>query len=105
MTSKIIKDHYAKLSAAYGYNVIPPHDEINQISRFLRNDPNRIAEAIDLLKMNAGNYPTSSVIQETLGDSFVKAGDTKSAVVSYQKASELDATNKGLQQKIDNLNR
>lgn len=104
MTSKIIKDHYAELNKTYGYNVMPPHDEINAISRFLRNDPNRITDAIDLLKMNAANYPTSSVVHETLGDTYVKTGDKKNALASYQKAYQLDETNKGLLQKINNLN-
>jgi predicted alpha/beta superfamily hydrolase len=103
MNSKIIKDHFEALSKKYGYKVIPLHDEINQIARFLRNDSNRISDAIELLQMNAANYPGSPVVMETMGDSFVKAGDTKKASESYQKALALDPANANLQKKVKDL--
>ena len=103
MTSAIIKDHFAELSKLYGYNVFPLHDDIIQISRFLRNDPKRIPDAIDLLQMNAVNYPTSAVVQETLGDTFLKSGDTAKARAAFQKALSLQPSNEAIQQKIKNI--
>ncbi len=103
MSSKIIKDHFKQLSQQYGYNITPLHDEINQISRFLRNDPDRIKDAIELLQLNASNYPASSTVQETLGDTYIKAGDTKNALASYQKAMHLEPSNKNLPIKIKNI--
>lgn len=103
MSSATIKNHFAELSNIYGYNVIPLHDDINQISRFLRNDPKRIADAIDLLQMNAVNYPSSAIVQETLGDTFLKSGDSLKAKASFQKALLLDPSNQTVQQKIKNI--
>jgi predicted alpha/beta superfamily hydrolase len=103
MTSKMIKDHFNELSKVYGYHVLPLHDDINQISRFLRNDPNRIKDAVELLQMNATNYPASALVQETLGDTYVKAGDTKNALASFQKALLLDPAVKSVPLKIKNL--
>jgi hypothetical protein len=103
ISSRIIIDHFETLSKRYGYKVIPLHDEINQISRFLRNDPKRIKDAIELLEMNAINYPTSSVVQEILGDTWLKAGDLKQALSSYQKALELEPANNQIKDKIKNL--
>ncbi len=105
MSSAVIKDHYAMLSKQYGYNVIPPHDEIILISRFLRNDPTRIKDAIELLRLNAINYPQSGINLETLGDTFLKAGDKVNALATYQKAMTFDTNNPSLQQKINNLSK
>ena len=103
MSSKIIIDHYNELSKSYGYKVIPPHDEIIQISRFLRNDPNRIKDAIELMQMNASNFPASALVHETLGDTYLKAGDTKNASLSFQKALQSDPSNKNVQQKLKSI--
>jgi len=103
MSSQVIKDHFAALSKVYGYTIIPLHDEINLIGRFLRNDPARINDAIDLLEMNTVNYPNSAIAWETLGDTFNKAGDAAKALSSYQKAFLLNTTNESLAQKIKKL--
>jgi predicted alpha/beta superfamily hydrolase len=100
LTSRMIRDHYEKLSEKYGYRVIPLHDEINQISRFLRNDPARVKDAIDLLEMNAVNYPGSPVVQEILGDTWMKAGNPANAAAAYRKAMKLDPGSKTLKDKL-----
>ena len=68
MNAKIIKDHFQQLSKIYGYNTIPLHDEIVQISRFLRNDPNRINDAIELMQWNVENYPSSDIAKQLLAE-------------------------------------
>jgi predicted alpha/beta superfamily hydrolase len=101
MTAKIIKDHYAALSKTYGYNVLPLHDEMNAISRFLRNDVARINDAIELLQWNVANYPASPIALETLGDTYLKIGDKEKAVTAFKKALELDNTNEALKKKLN----
>jgi hypothetical protein len=100
MSSDIIIKHYQQLSATYRYNVIPPQDEINQISRFLANDPNRIKDAIELLTMNEKNHPASAIIPEILGDTYMKIKDPEKALKYYQKALTLDSNSSSLKQKI-----
>jgi predicted alpha/beta superfamily hydrolase len=90
MSSKIIKEHYAELSKAYGYTVVPLHDEINQISKFMFNDPSHLNDAIELLEMNAQNYPASPTVQKLLGDAWMKKGDQNKAMDHYHKSSLLD---------------
>ena len=100
LTSQMIIKHYAQLSATYHYNVLPPQDEINQISRFFANDPNRINDALELLQMNARNYPGSATIYGLMGDTYLRTKDTKNAVASYQRALSLDPQNDSLKEKI-----
>ena len=73
------------------------------MSRFLRNDPKRIQDAIELLQMNAINFPSSAVVLETLGDTYARAGDTKNATASYQKALQVAPANKAIEQKLKNI--
>jgi predicted alpha/beta superfamily hydrolase len=103
MTSKIIKDHYASLSKEYGYNVIPLHDELNQISRFLANDAARLKDAIELLQMNRQNYPASPVVAELLGDTWMKAGNSTKAIAAYKEALHLNPSSPVVNKKINEL--
>jgi predicted negative regulator of RcsB-dependent stress response len=98
-----VNDHYAKLSSTYGYGVIPAYDEINALGRFLRNDPKRLTDAITLLEMNAFNFPGSFVVQETLGDTYLKAADKQNALTSYRKALQLKPNDQKLTDKIKNI--
>ncbi len=103
VSAAIVKEHYARLSSQYGYHVTPPHDEIGAIGRFLRNDPKRLNDAIELLKMNTLNFPNSAVVHETLGDTYLKAGDKQNALSSYRKALQLKPGDKKLTDRIAGL--
>jgi predicted alpha/beta superfamily hydrolase len=103
MTSTIVLDHYKELSKIYRYNVLPPQDEINSIGRFLANDPARIKDAIELLEINARNYPNAVPIYDYLGDTYLKAHDTKKAITSYEKALALQPRNNSVKQKLQKL--
>jgi predicted alpha/beta superfamily hydrolase len=103
MNSDIIKNHFKELSKSYGYAVIPSHDDINAIGRFLRNDPNRVKDAIELFEMNATNYPASAQVQELLGDTYLKVNDNKKAMAAYEKALLLEPKNEKLQEKLKSI--
>jgi len=103
MNASIIKDHYAELSKIYGYEVIAPHDELILISRFLRNDSTRMKDAIDLLQYNAIHYPGSAINFETLGDTYLKAGDKMNARISYEKALAIEPSRVEIKEKIGRI--
>jgi predicted alpha/beta superfamily hydrolase len=105
LTSAVVKQHYAQLSKTYAYDVVPPHDDILLISRFLRNDTARIKDAIELLELNARHYPHSVANLDTLGDTFLKAGDQPRALAAYKDALRIDSNNQAIQQKINNLSK
>jgi predicted alpha/beta superfamily hydrolase len=103
VSSRMIIDKYDQLSAAYGYRVLPPHDDMNQIARFLRNDPARINDAIELLELNSKNYPASTVVADLLGDVYAKSGDPVKAEASYRKALAPDPSDQKIIDKIRQL--
>lgn len=103
MSSAIIIKHYDELSSLYHYKVLPPLDEINTISRFLANDPNRIDDALQLLQLNARNHPQSAAVYEIMGDTYMKLKDPKHAKANYQKALALDPKSHSLKEKMANI--
>jgi len=103
MTAKMVIDQYENLSKKYGYNVVPLQDEINLIARMLRRDNTKINDAIELLEINAINYPTSATVFELLGETYLKSGDKTKALAAYKKAATLDKNNEAVKQKIKDL--
>ena len=101
LNSKIIIDRYDSLSAEYGYKIFPQHDEIIQISRFLRNDSTRLQDAVSLMKWSSERFANSVVFHETLADTYMKKGDNISALQSYEQALKLSPENLSLRKKIE----
>ena len=105
LNSKIIIDHYKELSQIYHYTVVPSHDDIILISRFLRNDPAKISGAIELLEQATANYPSSVMILETLGDTYSRAGNKTAAADNFTKALKLDPHNSNISKKLKTLSK
>jgi predicted alpha/beta superfamily hydrolase len=100
LNNSMIREHYEQLTRDYHYTVFPLHDEVVAIARFLRNDPARLKDALELLQNNLSHYPSSPVLLETLGDTFLIAGDKKKASENFSKALQLVPENQDLQRKL-----
>ena len=66
---------------------------------------NHLREAIALLKLNLQIHPDSSAAYATLGDAYVKSGQTRPAIESYKGSLERDPTNGAVQRKIGEFSR
>jgi dienelactone hydrolase len=66
---------------------------------------NHLREAIALLKLNLQMHPDSSTSYATLGDAYLKFGQSQLAIDSYRGSLERDATNGVAQRKIGELSR
>ena len=53
----------------------------------------RYAEAIKVFEVNTISFPKSPNVYDSLGEAYLKAGDTELAVRNYQKVIELDPQN------------
>ena len=58
-------------------------------------------DAVQIFKLNTISYPNSSNAFDSLGDAYVEVRDKDSAIISYQKAIDLDKNNI---QSLDKLN-
>lgn len=95
-----ILKHYSALTKKYGYTILPNEKNIYDWALWLASKPENIDNAISLLEMLTDVYPTSAKTFITLGDVYVKKGDTKKARSNYQKASKLDPGTIDLNEKL-----
>ena len=102
LTGDSVIRHYDLLSKTYQYKVVPLHDELLQVARFLSNDPKKIQGALDLLLKYIPDYAGSAAFHEVTGDIYVKLNDQENAVSSYTKAQAITPSEK-LIQKINSL--
>ncbi len=59
---------------------------------YLRNK--EFVKAINIFKINVALYPYSSNVYDSLGEAYLKSGDTLLAVTNYKKSLALDSANK-----------
>jgi Flp pilus assembly protein TadD len=53
----------------------------------------KVAEAIDVLKLNVRLYPQSWNAYDSLGEAYVRAGDKVLAIQNYEKSVQLNPKN------------
>lgn len=82
-----LKRHYARLSDRLGYEIPPPEFVVNQVGyqHLLRKD---VDGALTLFRWNAGRYPDSANVHDSLGEALEAAGKAAEAAASYGRAVE-----------------
>lgn len=53
----------------------------------------RLAEAIEILKLNVEAYPNSANVYDSLGEAYFASGNTAQAIQNYEKSLSLDPAN------------
>jgi predicted alpha/beta superfamily hydrolase len=80
-----LQQHYAKLSALYGFDVVPPEDLVNRTGYQIlgRGD---FEGAIGVFSYNVELYPDSANVYDSLGEALENAGKLSEALTNYSKA-------------------
>ncbi len=77
-------------------------DDLNDLGyRELRR--NKFENAIHILKINVALYPNSSNVYDSLGEAYMKSGDTLQAIKNYKKSLTLDSGNARAKRLIERL--
>ncbi len=98
----MIDSHYKNVSAHFGYETLPNESFINSLGYvFLGN--NQYDKANAMFKLNIQNYPNSSNVYDSMGDSYLAQQDSIKALELFTKALEV-GKNDYSQEKIDMLN-
>ena len=63
----------------------------------------RIAEAIEVFKLNVEEFPRSSNVYDSLGEAYMKQGDTEKAIINYEKSLELNPDNTNAEDMLEQL--
>lgn len=66
---------------------------------------NRLAQAIEIFKLNAQSYPRSSNVYDSLGDAYRQSGNKELAIKNYEKALELNPAISHTAEKLRSLRR
>ena len=92
--------HFRKSKAAYSIR----RDAVNGLGfQFLRDKKEDMGLAV--LEFNAGEYPRSPWVYESLAEAYVMAGNNKKAIENLKKLLELDPDNGRAKEKIEELNK
>ncbi|HEY8141371.1 MAG TPA: alpha/beta hydrolase-fold protein [Kofleriaceae bacterium] len=87
--------HFTALSQRLGYEVKVPEAIVNQIGYELLLAPEKkVAEAIEVFKVNVERYPDSANVHDSLGEAYEAAGKLDLARAGYQKAIEIGTEKK-----------
>ncbi len=82
-----VEEHYKKLTAKFGYAVLPPEALMNQLGYQLFAAGKR-DEAITAFKSNVERFPNSANVYDSLGEAYEKSGKPNLAKPNYEKAVE-----------------
>jgi dienelactone hydrolase/predicted negative regulator of RcsB-dependent stress response len=66
-------------------------------------EKNHLAEAIEVLKLDVQVFPSSSNSYDSLGEAYMKAGQTQLAIESYKKSLELNPGDDEAKEKLKEL--
>jgi tetratricopeptide (TPR) repeat protein len=91
------KNYYG--SAAYDFT----EWSLVEVAEDLRHDPAQIANARALLNLNLEFYPDSAPTYAQIGESYVAAGDTATAMTSFDKAMQLAPDDPRLKGRVEML--
>jgi tetratricopeptide (TPR) repeat protein len=75
---------------------------LNRVARSLLEE-GKIAEAVEILNLNAKYFPKSADIQVLFGDLYLKSGERQKALERYKKALELEPGYDFLKKRIQEL--
>lgn len=83
-----VEEHYKKLSARFGYTVLPPEAMMNLFGYQLVA-LGKMDEALAVFKFNVKTYPESANVYDSLAEYYEKTGKLDLAKPNYAKAVEL----------------
>ena len=76
--------------------------EINDLGYLLLKE-GRLKEAIEIFKLNVTEHPDSWNVYDSLGEAYLKNGDTECAAKNYKKSLELNPQNTNAQEKLKRI--
>ena len=97
--SKALKG-YLEIQKQDSNSLLINEREFNRLGyRFLRDSA--YADAIEVFKINVALYPESDNVYDSLGEGYLKSGDSLQAYENYKMALELDNGNRRAKRYID----
>ena len=103
-TPLLITEHFEQLSSRLGFKMLPPEGLVLEIGGDLMNGAHETNSAIECLKLNVSNYPTSAyAYKASVANIYLAAGQKELAIKNYKKALELDPNTDGVKDALVKL--
>ena len=88
----------------------PPGFDFNQVRQLNRLGYNllgedRTQEAIEIFKLNVAAYPSFAFVYDSLGEAYMRNGDTELAIENYQMVLELNPDSRNAAEMLEMLTR
>ena len=83
-------------------NIVLSENEINAWGYKLFRQ-NRIADALEIFKLNTFLYPASANAFDSLGEAYAEYGDSELAIKNYEQSLKLDPKNSNAEEQIKRL--
>jgi len=84
-----IKSHFEKLSAEYGFTVVPKAGALFDMALDKKNEK-EFDKTVELFKYLISLYPGSEIYQYVLGMTYLQKGDVELAKVSFQESLKIN---------------
>ncbi len=95
-------DGYLTIKKKDSLSKIIKESQLNSLGyKKLRN--NNFKDAISIFRINVALYPESSNVYDSLGEAYMKKGDTILALKNYKKSIKLDSGNANAKRQIKKL--
>lgn len=102
-TPALINEHFQQVSDRLGFKILPPQRLIQKIGGELFDYQHETNNAIEILKLNVSNYPTSAHAHQQLANVCLAAGKKELAIQNYKKALELNPKTEGVKEALGKL--
>jgi predicted alpha/beta superfamily hydrolase len=94
--------HFKKLSYEFGYHITVTEEFVNNCGYNQLNN-GHIKNAIGLFVENVKAHPNSYNAYDSLGEAYMKSGNTSLAIFNYKKSIELNPHNEGGKEMLKKL--
>ncbi|SPE60363.1 putative Tetratricopeptide TPR_1 repeat-containing protein [Verrucomicrobia bacterium] len=101
-TPLLINEHFEQLSSRLGFKILPAEGLVSGIGAALL-DAHEPDKAVEVIKLNITNYPTSAYAYRFLASAYLAAGKKELAIKNYKKALELDPNAEGVKDALAKL--
>ena len=102
ITYQDILQHFKILSGEFGYNITATEDFVNNCG-YNQLRSGRMENAVGIFVENVKAHPNSYNAYDSLGEAYMKSGNTSLAIVNYKKSIELNPHNEGGKEMLEKL--
>jgi len=97
-----VTSYYDSLSVKFRTNLTVPEPVLNRMG-YTKLRKKEFSKAIEIFKHAVSAYPQSANVYDSLGDAYLRTGDSTAALINYRRSLELNPENENARNIINML--